>query len=222
MDLAVFVRGEDAVLSQGAVADHTVQPHFAACCCSHAEFCAWQRLACHAVPFLNDQLAFRLVLECQAHYAVRFDLDRLRLAVDDISLWGPGLRDDHGLARLQPVNADLAMRVCGEDTVGIPDQCTICIGDLEFCSGKSHAWINRAYLADQQLSFLLRLVTELQYHRLACLDLRSLGGIVQDVAFLGAHFRDDHRAVRLQARDQHGALAVGGEFAALVANDCTI
>ena len=62
------------------------------------------------------------------------------------------------------------------------------------------------------------LVAELQGRRLPCFDLDALGHIIQHIAVLGPHFGDDHRAPRLQARNEDRALAVCHELSVLIAD----
>ena len=116
-NLAVAVRGEQPILRQGAAADHAVQPHFTASGRCNAELRAGERLAGDAVPLLHNQLSGGLVLESQGNGTPFFNLDRLRLRVDQKSGGGLRLGDDHTLAGLQAGNADFAVLVCAVNSV---------------------------------------------------------------------------------------------------------
>ena len=132
-DFPLCVRGENAVLGQAGRSDHTVQPHLTACGSCHSELGPGEGLAGGAVPFLDDNGPFWLVFEGQANRPALFDLDGLRLRIQNKSSGGAGLRHYHALARFQPGNADLAVFVRSENAVLIPDKGAVCIDNLELC-----------------------------------------------------------------------------------------
>ena len=149
-DLAMPIRGKDAVLRQGAGADHAVQPHLAASGSGHPELRAGKGLTGGAVPLLDDELTLGLVLEGQADRAALLDLNGLRLGVDQITVWRACFCYDDALAGFQAGDADLAMLIRPEDAVAVPNQRTVRIGDLKFRVGKGHAGVHGTDLADQQ------------------------------------------------------------------------
>ena len=63
VDLARRIGSKNSVLGQCGVSNDSIQAHLAAGGCRHSEFCARKRLAGGAVPLLDDQLTFGLVLE---------------------------------------------------------------------------------------------------------------------------------------------------------------
>ena len=109
MDLARGIGGKKAVLGQRAVADHPIQADFTPCGGGHTELRSGQRLAGGAVPLLDDQLTFRLVLKGQADRPPLFDLHRLGLGINNEPRRGLGLRNHHALAGGQPFDPDLAV-----------------------------------------------------------------------------------------------------------------
>ena len=63
VDLACGIGDENAILCEGGVTDDAVQPNLAAGGCRYSELCTRKRLTRGAVPLLDDQLTFGLVLE---------------------------------------------------------------------------------------------------------------------------------------------------------------
>ena len=149
-DLAVTIGSEDTVLSQRGSANDTIQTDFTACGSGNAELCARQRLVVDAVALLNDQLALRLVLEGQCDGAALFDLDGLRLGVDDESIGSLSLGDHDALAGFQTLDADLTVLIGSVNAVGIANQLAVRIGDLEFRILEGDAGVYRANLPHQQ------------------------------------------------------------------------
>ena len=149
-DLALPIRGKDAVLRQGAGADHAVQPHLTAGGSGHPELRAGEGLARGAVPLLDDELTLGLVLEGEGHRAALLDLNGLALGVDQIAVRRACFCYDDALAGLQGGDADLAVFIRPEDAVGVTDQRTVRVGDLEFRVGEGHTGVHGTDLADQQ------------------------------------------------------------------------
>ena len=137
-------------MRQGRGADHAVQPHLTASGSGHPELRAGEGLSGGAVPLLDDELALGLVLEGQADRAAFLDLNGLRLGVDQITVRCACFCYDDALAGFQAGDADLAVFVRPEDAVGIPDQRTVRVGDLEFRVGEGHAGVHGTDLANQQ------------------------------------------------------------------------
>ena len=136
-------------MSESRAPNHSIQAHLTACCGGHPELSTRQGLACGAVTLLNDQLTLGLVLEGEADRAALFDLYSLRLGVDEESRRRLGLRYYYALAGSKALNEDLAVLIGSENTIGVTDECPVCIGDFEFRIGQSHAGIGGTDLADQ-------------------------------------------------------------------------
>ena len=151
-DFAVGVRLENPGLGQSAVTDYPVQAHFTPGCCGDAELGAGERLAGHAVPFLDNQGPMGFIFEGKGNGAARLDLDGLGLGVDLISGRGSRLRDNDALARLQAANADFSIFIGDIDAVAVPDHGAVRVGDFELGVRQGHAGVDRAHLADQQIA----------------------------------------------------------------------
>ena len=189
LDLALGIGGEDAVLGQSGRADDTVQAHLAASGCRDPELGSGQHLVGLTVPFLDDQAAFRLVFEGEGDRFARLDLDGLALGVQNETRRGADLGDHHALSGLQAGNADLAVLVCSENTVGIANQGPVRIRDFELGVLQGHAGIGGADLTDEQDA--VRGVVEGDGdHVLLTLvgNVDGLGGVDDGVAICGADF----------------------------------
>ena len=149
-DLALTVGGKNAVLRQGAGADHAVQPHLTSSGSGHTELRAGKGLTGGAVPLLDDELALGLVLEGQADRAALLDLNGLALGINDIAVRRASFCYDDALAGFQAGDADLAVLVRPEDAIGVTDQRAVRVGDLKFRVGEGHAGVHGTDLADQQ------------------------------------------------------------------------
>ena len=150
-DLTAAVSGKDAVLGEGAVTDDAVQPDFAPGSSRHPELSTGQGLIGFAVPLLDDEGALGGVLKGQADRAPLLDLDRLALRIQDEAVRGAGFGHHHALAGFQAGNVDLAVLIGAEDAVGVSNQGTICVSDLELRILERDAGVDIADLADEQL-----------------------------------------------------------------------
>ena len=150
LDLALGVRGKDAVLGEGAVTNHAVQPYLTARRCRYPELRAGKGLAGGAVPLLDNESALWLILKGEGNGAALLDLDGLALGVQDETVRGASFRHHHALAGFQTGDADLAVLVGAVDAVAVPNQGPIGIHDLELGVGQGHAGVGGADLADQQ------------------------------------------------------------------------
>ena len=130
-DFSAAVGSKQTILGQGGRADHAVQTDLTARRRGDAELRAGEGLAGDAVPLLDNQGTAGLVLKGQGDGAARLDLDGLALRVDDESGRGAGFGDDHALARFQPGDTDFPVFIRSENAVGIPNQSTVRIHDLE-------------------------------------------------------------------------------------------
>ena len=148
-DFSISIRLENPSLGQSGVTDHTIQAHFTPGCRGDAELGSGQRLAGHAVLFLDDQGSAGVIFEGKGDGAARLDLDGLGLGVDLVSVRGSRLRDDDTLARLQALDADLSIFVRPVNAVAVPDQGAVRIGDFELGVRQGHAGIDGAHFADQ-------------------------------------------------------------------------
>ena len=131
LDFSLRVRGENAVLGQRGCANHTVQPHLTSCGGGNAELRTAQRLAGGAVPLLDDDGPFRLILKGQGHGAPLLDLHRLALRVQNETSRGAGFRHHHALARCQPGNEDFAIFIGAVHAVAVTHDGSIRIQNLE-------------------------------------------------------------------------------------------
>ena len=150
LDLTLSVGGEDAVLGQGRRADDPVQPHLAASGGGDSELRAGKHLIGLAVPFLDDQAAFRLIFKGKRHGFTRLNLDGLTLGIDQETSGGAHLGDYHALSRLQTGDADLPVLIGAVDAVGVADQGPVRVHDLELGVLEGHAGVGGADLPNEQ------------------------------------------------------------------------
>ena len=150
MDLTRGIGGKNAVLGKSGVTNDAIQSYLAAGGSRHAELRAGKGLPGGAVPFLDNELAFRSVFECQGNSTALFDLHRLGLGINNEPRRGLGFRDHHALAGGQALNPDLAVFVSPINAVAVADQGSIRIGDFELCIRQGDGGIDRTNLPDEQ------------------------------------------------------------------------
>ena len=151
-NLTVGICGKNAVLRERSGTNHAVQTHLAASGSCHTELSAGEGLAADAVPLLDNQFSLGLVFEGQADRPALLNLDGLRLRVNDESVRGLGLRYDHALARLQTLNADFSVGVGPVNPIGITNQSSVRVGDLELGVLEGDAGVDGADLPDEEIS----------------------------------------------------------------------
>ena len=146
------VGGKDAVLSQCAVTDHTIQADLTSSGRRYSELSTSQGLPSGTVPLLDNDGTLGLVLEGKRNGSPLLDLDGLGLGVNQETSRSLCFSDDHALAGSQALDADLAVFVRAVDSIIVPDQSAIRIHDLKLGILKSHTGIDRTNLTNQQIS----------------------------------------------------------------------
>ena len=193
-------------MGQAGRADHTVQPHLTARRRGHAELGPGKGLACGAIPLLDDNGPFRLVFEREGNGAALFDLDGLRLRIQDKSSGGAGFRHHHALSRFQPGDADFPVFICSENAVPVPDQGAVRVHDLELRVLEGDGGIDRAYLSNQKLSVRGIGKTHRDNALLPAVSQHDgFGGLDDVIAVRGVHFFQHIRA-GVQPRPHGGAV----------------
>ncbi len=191
-DFPLTVGGENAVGGEGGRADHTVQPHLTARRRGDAELGPRQDGVGLAVPLLDDELATGLIFEGEDAGAALFDLDGLRLGVDEEASRGLDLGDDDALARFQPLDADLPVLVGSENAIGIADHGAVRVGDLKLGVLQGNAGIGGAHLPHKKEA--VRHIVEADRHHgllpVVCQEHR-LGGIDDGVPVRRVHLLHD-------------------------------
>ena len=208
-DLTAAVGGENTVLGEGGIANYPVQSHLAAGGRRDSELRAGKRLAGGAVPFLDDQLTLRLILKGQADRPALFDLHGLGLGIDEVAWRGLGFRHHHALSGLEAGDQDLAVLVCLKNSVAVPNEGAVRIGDFELCVGQGLAGIGSADLADQEVPVrhVFKADSDDALLPVVC-QVDGLGGLDDAVPVRRIHLLHDVRSW-LQARPDGHAVGAG-------------
>ena len=193
---------------------------------SNLELHAAQRLAGDAVNLGDQQAAVGNVVEGKGLGIIRIDNDGLApgLGVDAIAINSLLLGHDQCAADIG--ENDLAVGIRHVGTLGGELAAlgvhigAVSVGDFELHALQGFAG-HGIQLVDNEIA--LGLVPELQRYGLACFDADGLGRIVQNVCVvLGAGLLHHQSGAGVDALNQEGACAVGGELAVGVSHHSAV